>query len=176
MYFVGFDIGVVNFAYAVVEQTTEESDLGGFDACIRDWKVQGIGGKRTSVTQNIDNALGVCVDLVTRYNIDQVVIELQPHGRRNVSIMHSMRVFFTTIGIPVSLQPATCTYAIASAYGLPSVTDNKPHKYYTKKKGAVGTVYDILVNPTWLDFLRNQKKKDDLCDALLHVLWKIQDL
>lgn len=156
---VGFDIGVKNLAYCIMN-----------DEGVCAWAVLDVQGKDFNETSS--NLIACMHDEFPDLDFDAVLIENQPVMKN--PIMKSIQMLiYSYFKILAYQMGSECDIKLVSAATKLKVRKNKESggaklTYKEKKEKAVSLAGEYVQGTEWADKLCQHKKKDDISDALLY--------
>lgn len=188
---IGFDIGIYNLAYCIVEAPTEGGkECVGSQAQITDWGIICLKDpdvKTMDFTKHSKKLIEILHEkFMDMSDIDVVVIENQPCMKNPVmkSIQMLIYTFFMikayqqgSSNMQVKLVSASNKLKVHHKCDVSQI-DTKD-KYKKNKLMAIAYTQHYLQlseahNKAWCDKFNVQKKKDDLSDAYLSVIHHIE--
>lgn len=158
--YLSIDPGKNNFGYCIVN---EEIEIIEWD--VIHWK-------------NIIDLVDLLDIVIDEYDLEKVVIEQQPiQNSQMYKIMNYLEMYFTTKKIKTKIQSAKLKlkYYKEEYDELLSKckTQNLGAKYRTRKKLSIIKCRELIKDEKqeWIDKFENEKKKDDLSDSYLQILY-----
>lgn len=158
--YLSIDPGKNNFGYCIVDEEME----------IIDWDV--IHWK------NIVDLVDLLDILIDEHDLEKVVIEQQLHGNPSMyKVMNYLEMYFVSNKIKTKIQSAKLKlkYYQEEYDELLSKCKviNNGSKYRTRKKLSIIKCKELIKDQKqeWIDKFENEKKKDDLSDSYLQILY-----
>lgn len=157
---IGFDIGIKNLAYCIMNEQG-----------VCHWNVLDVQGKDFNDTS--DNLIAVLHDEFGELDCEAVLIENQPVMKNPVMKSIQMLVY-SYFKILKYQSGCECEIKLVSASTKLKVKKNSDTNmklsYKEKKQLSVRLAEIYLEGSEWLNKFREHKKKDDLSDALLYCI------
>lgn len=196
MIYISFDIGVKNLAVCILEHTDTIKIL--------DWRIialadsnkelKGIDDIAERVYMEMDNLVGQLKEQGIEM-IDYVLIENQPSNLNGVmkTIQHIIYCYFSLVKhwdkevgnvvlVNASLKTKNHEYQPDIPMTLPSQDAKKNAKGFKREKYKLNKATSIAIcnhyiadDPELLEIFKENKKKDDLCDACLQAVSYIRN-
>ena len=192
MKILSWDIGIYNCSYILVEvipKSNDETSSGKFT--INDWDIvnflddEKMKKNRTLLFQNIPKKLDEIPELL---NVDIVLIENQPSLKnpQMKSVQMILYSYFLIKGDNLKIEFISATNKlkiIKNNETLNEMIDEiklKTKNSYLQKKKISIAYCERLLNENdnyknYLDFYKNNKKKDDLADSFLQCLYYVNN-
>lgn len=169
-------MGICNLAYCVIRVTSKE------DYEVKEWKRVNLGVAKNDLC-NLSLALFDVLDHII-YNVVEdtkdltFLIENQPVFKNPTMKSLQMIVYTYAMMMKRNIDESVKAKFIAASSKLKYIekkTNTKIDKNYKSNKNAsiVFTEQSIQNNSYMTDVFKNEKKKDDICDAYLQALYFI---
>lgn len=166
---ISFDPAIINMSYCVVDIHTQK---------IRNWGIFSING--SDPVKNLADTL----DSLNLLNGDKeatIVYELQPRcNMKTISITGQLQMYYTLKGPVKKMIGYHAKHKIKYPIDNPipeKITKLKKGHYKTKKT-LVEICNQVLIKNEeykWIEWLKKQKKKDDLADSYIQALSYIKN-
>jgi len=192
MKILSWDIGIYNCSYILVEvipKSNDEMSSGKFT--INDWDIvnflddEKMKKNRTLLFQNIPKKLDEIPELL---NVDIVLIENQPSLKnpQMKSVQMILYSYFLIKGDNLKIEFISATNKLKilknndELNGMIDEIKLKTKNSYLQKKKISIAYCERLLNENdnyknYLDFYKNNKKKDDLADSFLQCLYYVNN-